>query len=289
MILIADSGSTKTDWACIWKDGANIARFRSLGYNPNYISGEEIHNDILRNLPDGFPPEAVKEVYFYGAGVSELDYGFMQDVLGGIFTNAETIFVAMDLLGAARALLGHDAGFAAILGTGTNSCLYDGEKETLNIDSLGFILGDEGSGGYIGKCFLRDYLRGNMPPEIISEVKPVIGKTLDEVIEQVYRRPQANRYCARFCQWVGDHRHEHPYYHDLMMNAFRDFFRNIVSLYPGYRDYRFNCVGSVAYHYKDLLGLAAAEFGMEMGAIIKAPIDGLVRFHSHQPELLRMP
>ena len=128
MIIIADSGSTKTDWACVRKDGTDVARFKSLGYNPNFISGEEIHNDILKNLPEGFPTDEVTEVYFYGAGVSELDYDFMRGTLLGVFPNAGKVFVAMDLLGAARALLGHEAGFAAILGTGTNSCLYDGEK-----------------------------------------------------------------------------------------------------------------------------------------------------------------
>ena len=146
MILIADSGSTKTDWVCINGNGTNIIRFKSSGYNPNYISGEEIRNDILNNLPEDFPVNEIREVYFYGAGVSELEYEFMQDVLRNVFVNAGVVFVAMDLLGAARALLGRDAGFAAILGTGCNTCLYDGEKETLNIDSLGFILGDEGSG-----------------------------------------------------------------------------------------------------------------------------------------------
>ena len=282
MILIADSGSTKTDWACTSENGVNVIRFKSLGYNPNYISGEEIRNDILANLPAGFPVKDVKEVYFYGAGVSELEYGFMQDVLKSVFVAAETVFVAMDLLGAARALLGQESGFAAILGTGCNTCLYNGEEVTLNIDSHGFILGDEGSGGYIGKTLLRDYMRGNMPTEVFAEVKPLVGKSVDEIIEQVYQKPEANRYCAQFCKWVGDHRHSHPYYHDLMLGAFRDFFRNIVSHYPDYRKYKFNCVGSVAFHYSDLLGQTAEEFGMKMGDIIKAPIDGLIEFHKPQ-------
>lgn len=283
MILIADSGSTKTDWACTSKNGANVIRFRSLGYNPNYISKEEIQKDILANLPSNFPIKDVREIFFYGAGVSELEYGFMQDALRRVFVNADTVFVAMDMLGAARALLGRESGFAAILGTGCNTCLYDGEKETLNIDSLGFILGDEGSGGYIGKALLRDYMRKNMPLEIFAEVKSLVGKSVDQIIEQVYKKPKANRYCAQFCKWVGDHRLSHPYYHDLMLNSFRDFFRNIVCLYPDYRKYHFNCVGSVAFHYPDLLSQAATESGMEMGNIIKAPIDGLIKFHTVLP------
>ena len=160
--------------------------------------------------------------------------------------------------------------------------LYNRLEDKCGIDSLGFILGDEGSGGYIGKTLLRDYMRGNMPPEVFAEVKPLVGKSVDEIIEQVYQKPKANRYCAQFCKWVGDHRHSHPYYHDLMLGAFRDFFRNIVSLYPDYRKYKFNCVGSVAFHYSDLLGQTAEEFGMKMGDIIKAPIDGLIEFHKPQ-------
>ncbi len=279
MILIADSGSTKTDWACVDENGA-VSYFHSLGYNPNFISGPEIQEDILRNLPQGFIPGSVTEIYFYGAGVSELEYDFMRETLSAVFPEVAKISVAMDLPGAARALLGDKPGFAAILGTGTNSCLYDGRDVTLNIDSLGFILGDEGSGGYIGKALLRDYARGNMPPEIYREVKGLVGKNAEEIIEQVYRKPKANRYCAQFCKWVGDNRHRHPYCNALMKNAFRDFFRNIVTLYPDYGKYTLNCVGSVGYYYQDLLGEVASEFGMSLGNIIKSPLDGLVKYHT---------
>lgn len=278
MILVADSGSTKTDWAYVRK-GAEPGYFTSQGYNPNYISGPDIQEDIRKNLPEGFCPEEVTEVYFYGAGVSELEYDFMKETLRGVFSNAGTVFVAMDLLAAARALLGDEPGFAAILGTGMNTCLYDGTKETLNIDSLGFILGDEGSGGYIGKMFLRDYARGNMPSEIYAEAKALVGKNAEEIIEQVYTKPMANRYCAQFCKWVGDHRHTHPYYNNLMKNAFRDFFRNEVCLYPDYQKYTLNCVGSVGYYNRDLLEEVAEEFGMKLGNFIKSPIDGLIKYH----------
>ena len=283
MILIADSGSTKTDWAYISEKGGAPAYFNSLGYNPNFISGPEIQDDIRVNLPAGFDPGEVEEVYFYGAGVSELDYDFMRETLSGVFPNAGTVFVAMDLLAAARALLGDRAGFAAILGTGTNSCLYDGRQVTLNIDSLGFVLGDEGSGGYIGKTLLRDYARGNMPADVYEKVKALVGKNAEEIIEQVYRKPKANRYCAQFCTWVGQNRHTIPYCHDLMVGAFRDFFRNIVSLYPDYKKYSLNCVGSVAYCHHELLAEVASEFGMSIGNIIKSPIEGLVRYHAPKP------
>ncbi len=279
MILIADSGSTKTAWAYMRK-GSEPSFFYSLGYNPNFISGPEIQEDIRRNLPAGFDVSDVSEVYFYGAGVSELEYDFMRQTLSGVFPQAGTVFVAMDLLAAARALLGDKPGLAAILGTGMNTCLYDGQKETHYIDSLGFVLGDEGSGGYIGKLLLRDYGRGNMPPEIYAEVKELVGKNAEEIIDQVYHKPKANSYCAQFCKWVGDHRHDYPYCNALMKNAFRDMFRNVVCLYPDYLKYSFNCVGSVGYNCRDLLGEVAAEFGMRLGNVIKSPIDGLVKYHN---------
>ena len=279
MILIADSGSTKTDWVCISEDGKRRIDFKSLGYNPNYITGDEIRGDILKNIPENFPIDEVKEIYFYGAGVTELQYDFMRGVLKSVFPLAETVFIAMDLLAAARALLGRESGFAAILGTGTNSCLYDGEKITLNIDSLGFILGDEGSGGYIGKKLICDFIRGDMPQDVREEVSRLVGKTGDEIIDQVYTKPFPNSYCAQFCKYVGDNRHRNQYFHDLMLGAFKDFFKAIVSHYPEYAKYKLNCVGSVGYFYQDLLSEAAKEYGMELGAIMRAPMEGLIRYH----------
>lgn len=280
MILIADSGATKTDWACVSEDGAQRIRFQSLGYNPNYITGEEIRKDILESLPENFPIDEVGEIYFYGAGVTELQYDFVRGVLRGIFTLAGEVFIAMDLLASARALLGNNPGFAAILGTGTNSCLYDGEKITLNIDSLGFILGDEGSGGYVGKRLICDFIRGDMPEHIRKEVGELLGKNGDELIDQIYTKPFPNRFCAQYCKWVGDNRHRDQYYHDLMLGSFKDFFKNIVSHYPDYKKHQLNCVGSVGFCYKDLLAEAAESFGMELGNIIKAPMDGLIEYHT---------
>ncbi len=279
MILIADSGSTKTDWVCLSEDRKMRIDFKSLGYNPNYISGEGIHDDVVSSLPTNFPLMEIKEIHFYGAGVTELQYDFMRKVLKGIFPAAEEVFIAMDLLAAARALLGHEPGFAAILGTGTNSCIYDGERITMNIDSLGFILGDEGSGGYVGKNLIRDFIRGDQPEPIREEVAQLLGKNGDELIDQIYTKPFPNRYCAQFCKYVGDNRNRDPYFHDLILNAFRDFFRNIVSRYPDYRSYRLNCVGSVGYHLKDLLKVAADEAGMELGLIVQAPLEGLIKYH----------
>lgn len=285
MIIIADSGSTKTDWAFMPDATGSCGRFSSLGYNPNFISASDVRSDILASLPEDFVREDVREVYFYGSGVDGSDVDSMRQTLAEVFSEAETIYAADDLLAAARALLGDDSGFAAILGTGTNSCLYDGMKVTMKVSPLGFVLGDEGSGGYIGKILLRDYARRNMPADVYAEVDALVGKNVKEIIEQVYRKPKPNRYCAWFCTWVGEHRDVYPYCRNLIMDAFRDFFRNIVTLYPDYQKYSLNCVGSVGYCNKEILAEVASEFGMSMGRVIKSPLDGLVEYHSHRLKL----
>jgi glucosamine kinase len=282
MILIADSGSTKTDWTCVSPDRSKFIGFKSQGYNPNYISIEEISADIRRNLPSGFVTEEVSEINFYGAGVTELQYPFMKTAMQTVFKQASVINIAMDTLASARALLGHDAGFAAILGTGTNTCLYDGEKLTLNIDSLGFILGDEGSGAYLGKRMICDFIRGDMPKEVREMVAPVLGKNGDEIIDQIYTKPFPNRYCAQFAPFIHDNMQKYRYFDDMVTDAFDAFFKNIVSHYPDYKQYKFNCVGSIGYYFLDTLKPVAAKYGMETGVILRAPMEGLIKYHTGQ-------
>ena len=279
MILIADSGSTKTDWACLPESGGRPILFTSQGYNPNYMTQEQMREDILRALPAGFVREDVRQIHFYGAGVTELQYDFVRRTLQSLFPKADPIRVAMDLLAAARALLGHRSGFAAILGTGTNSCLYDGERITRNIDSLGFILGDEGSGGYLGKRLICDFIRGQMPRRVHELTAAELGLTGDELIDRIYTQPFPNRFCAQYSRFIGRNLQTDPYFRDLVVDSFRAFFRNIVSRYPDYRRHAFNCVGSVADAYRELLTSVAGEFGMRPGRIIRTPMEGLINYH----------
>ncbi|MBR1872861.1 MAG: N-acetylglucosamine kinase [Bacteroidales bacterium] len=282
MILIADSGATKTEWALVSREGDKLYGFFSQGYNPNYIGTEEIAADLRSSLPEGFPADRVEEIYFYGAGVTELHTALLRDFLTGIFPNVDVVFTARDLLGAARALLGHSRGFAAILGTGTNSCIYDGEKDVYNVSSLGFILGDEGSGAYIGKKMICDYMRADMPGEVSEMVGRLLGKSSSELIAQIYTKPFPNRYCAQYCSFISENLGTHPYFYALVLSCFRDFFSNIVSHYPDYTRYRFNCVGSVGYYFKNILERVAQEYGMEVGTILKTPMEGLIRYHGGQ-------
>ena len=280
MILIADSGATKTEWACISKDGATRIGFFSQGYNPNYITGTQIVADIRANLPEGLSPDLVDEIYFYGAGVTELQYPFMEKTLREVFAKAEKVFIAMDTLASCRALLQREPGFAAILGTGANYCLYDGCNEGLNVDSCGFILGDEGSGGYLGKRMITDYLRHNMPPKVYKLVGKELGRTNDELIDVIYTKPFPNRFCAQYAKFISEHLDYDPYFPELVTDAFRKFFERIVTHYPDYQKYTFNSVGSVGYYFRSLLEPVVKEFGMKMGIVLKAPMEGLIKYHT---------
>ena len=280
MILIADSGATKTEWACVSRDGSERISFFSQGYNPNYISGPQIVADIRENLPAALDPLQVSEIYFYGAGVTEMQYPFMEGVLREVFTAAEKVFIAMDTLASCRALLQREPGFAAILGTGANSCLYDGCNEGLNVDSCGFILGDEGSGGNLGKRMITDFIRHNMPDNVYALVAGELGMSNEELIDTIYTKPFPNRFCAQYAKFINEHLDFDPYFPDLVTDAFRQFFLLIVTHYPDYQKYTFNAVGSVAYYFKPLLQNVVEEFGMKMGTILQAPMEGLVKYHT---------
>lgn len=277
MILIADGGSTKTHWTLIGSTEETID-FHSEGYNPYYVDEPYIVESLKKSLPETFRTEDVKELYFYGAGVHNAEKAaILKRAFQQVFTQAQ-IEIEHDLLAACRALLGHDKGFAAILGTGTNTCLYDGKDITRNIDSAAYILGDEGSGCYMGKQLLKDIIRDTVPPEIKKNFQDMYHISEHEIMDNIYTKPLANRFCASFTKFF-DTNMDSEYCQQLIRSAFRDFFKNLVSLYPGYRELKLNCIGSVAFCFKDILASVAAEFGMEMGVILKSPIPGLIRFH----------
>lgn len=281
--LIADSGSTKTDWCCLECGSGRQLRFTSQGYNPNYMTRAEIAADMLRCLPSDLDTDSIDEVYFYGAGVTPMQYPFIESILRSVFPALDGVSVAMDTLAAARALLGRKPGLAVILGTGMNSCLYDGEEEVLNIDSCGFIMGDEGSGGYIGKTLLRDFIRGDMPAYAGKIVAAKVRMSPEEIIDTIYTKPFPNRFCAQYSRFVKMHLGSGPYFRELVESSFRDLFRNVISRYPNYRDYSFNCVGSVGYGFKDILEGVVSEYGMKVGRIVRTPMPGLVEYHTVAP------
>ena len=277
MILIADGGSTKTTW-CLVDAHASRSLFHTEGYNPEFIDTPGIIASLRHNLPATLDPGAITEVYYYGASVvSARQVATVADAMQTVFDQAQ-VFVGHDLLAAARALLGRQAGFAAILGTGTNSCVYDGANITHNVDSLGYFLGDEGSGAFLGKALLRDYLRGDMPANLAAEFRATYGLERDEILERLYNQSFPNRFIASFAKFAHDH-YQEAYCQQLVAEAFDSFFRNIIKKYPNYQTHTFNCVGSVGYNFRAALAQAAAAHGMRVGKIIRSPIDDLVSYH----------
>lgn len=282
MIIIADGGSTKTNWCLLNNENKKIY-FNTEGYNPYFVSKEYVIDSLKKNLPDDLEFDKITEVNFYGAGVHNAEkVAVLEEALKTAFTKS-SIFVGHDLLAAARALLGTQSGFAAILGTGTNTCIYDGEGIEYQIDSAAYILGDEGSGCYIGKKLLTDYLRGYMPKSVRQTFWETYKLTPDDIQENVYSKPLANRFCASFSKFVYDNTDNIEYTRNLVKTSFEDFFKNLVSHYPNYQSYDFNCIGSVAYNFRNVLEEVATEWGMKMGTIIRSPIDNLVKYHIEHP------
>jgi glucosamine kinase len=279
MILIADGGSTKTSWCQLdLADPQQRVHFNTEGYNPYFIDTAGIVASLDASLPDTLNRQAVREVSYYGAGCStEQNVATVEKAMRQVFPLAN-IFVGHDLLASARALLGNKPGFAAILGTGTNSAIYDGKDITHNIDSLGYFLGDEGSGSWIGKRLLRDYMRGLLPDGLQEAFREQYGLDNEQIFDRVYNQPLPNRFLASFSKFAYDHNNV-SYCRDIVVDGFEAFFRNLVTQYPGYQNYSFNCVGSVGYNFRDALAQVARAHGMEVGKIIRSPIDSLVDYH----------
>lgn len=282
MIIIADGGSTKTNW-CLLNDENKKIYFNTEGYNPYFVTVEYVIESLKNNLPDDLELEKITEVNFYGAGVHNHEKAEqLKTAFSAVFTHSD-IFVGHDLLAAARALLGKNTGFTAILGTGTNTGIYDGNEIVYQIDSAAYILGDEGSGCHIGKKLLTDYLRGYMPEAVRASFWETFQLTPDDIQENVYTKPLANRFCASFAKFAYDNSDNIGYTRGLVKTSFTEFFTNLVSHYPDYQKHELNCIGSVAYNFRNILEEVADEFGMKVGKIIRSPIDDLVKFHIDYP------
>lgn len=275
MTLIADSGSTKTAWAVC--SGGNVeTTYETAGINPFHQSNDEIVRTV-----DVLPPliRQADRLYFYGAGCTAEKKEVVADALRSVFADAD-ISVESDLLGAARALLQHECGIACILGTGSNSCLYDGHRITQNVPPLGYILGDEGSGAAIGKRFVGDCLKNQTPADLKRLFLDTYATSTADIVEHVYRQPLANRYLAQFAPFLSANIGRYDYIRTLVTDCFRDFFTRNVLQYDGARDLPVAFVGSVAFHFAALLREAAQTLGLTVGKIEKSPIVGLAAFHT---------
>jgi N-acetylglucosamine kinase-like BadF-type ATPase len=276
MILIADSGSSKTDWRTIDPQG-NISQFRTIGFNPYYQSKEEMAAGLQE--PDLLNISGeVTEIFYYGAGCSsEVNKSIVEQALREVFPSA-SIEIDHDLLAAARATCGTKPGIACILGTGSNSCDYDGQEIIDTRPAPGYILGDEGGGAYIGRQFLHDYIYDEMPVHIKNLVNEEYQLTNQEIQINVYQRPFPGRYMASFCRFLSQHKND-PYCYKLYQKAFGDFFKKHVMQYQDYQNKQVNFVGSIAYYNSDILRKVAFDLNISINIILETPIAGLALYH----------
>ena len=276
MILIADSGATKTDW-CLGEKTTDARVIQTQGINPFHQSAEHIYKvlaeELLLQLGEA---TNITHIHFYGAGCTPEKSVIVKEQLQALFLDAD-IDVRSDLLGAARSLCGKEQGIACILGTGSNSCLYDGEKIIANVSPLGYILGDEGSGAVLGKRLVGDCLKHQLPEHICQAFLNETGLTPADIINKVYRQPQANRFLASLTPFLSAHRDE-PAVHALLVDCFTEFFKRNVMQYA-YEGSEVHFTGSIAWYFQEEVKEAAESLGIRTGKFIKSPIHGLTKFH----------
>lgn len=281
--LIADSGSTKTDWCLVEQGQATRTVFHSQGINPFHQSEEDIRKILTGEVAPRLSGHTVSRLCFYGSGIRPEMEPLMRTLLGAAFPSAGRVEVASDLLGAARALCGHREGVACILGTGSNSCLYDGRNIVLNTPPLGYILGDEGSGAVLGARLLNGLYKGWLPKELRRAFEDTYGIDLSRVIQRVYREPLANRFLAGLSPFIRQHI-ACAEVEMMVVDCFRQFLCRNVRPYLSQGNSPVSALGSVAFHYSSQFEKALEAEGMRKGTIAQSPMDGLVRYHLGQPE-----
>ena len=282
-MLIADSGSTKTDW-CVILDNTPIKRIGTKGLNPFFQSEEEIQQELTHSLLPQLPEGTIDSVYFYGAGCTPEKAPTLRRAIADSLPVVGNIKAYSDMLAAARGLCGREAGITCILGTGSNSCFYDGKEIVNHISPLGFILGDEGSGAVLGKLLVGDILKNQLSPAIKEVFLKQFDLTVPEIIDRVYRQPFPNRFLASLSPFIAQHLEE-PGIRQLVLGSFIAFLRRNVMQYD-YTQYPAHFIGSVAHCYKEILQEAAQETGIRLGKILQSPMEGLIQYHSdplHQP------
>ena len=278
MIYIADSGSTKADWTPV-RQGKQGTKISTKGFNPNFWKTEDIIVELQKEFVPHMPAEPAAHVVFYGSGCWDAKRKkVIADALKVIFPQAE-IAVEHDLLASARATCGDEPGIACILGTGSNSVLYDGRDEKDNVTNLGYLIGDEGSGTHLGRKLIQAYAYREMPADLEAEFEKEVPGGKSEILDNLYQKPHPNLYLSRFTRFLNAQA-AHPFTEELSKESFREFIRRHVCKYEGHQELPVHFVGSVAHYFaKPLREVLTGEFGLQAGKIIKAPIDSLVAYH----------
>ncbi len=277
-ILIADSGSTKTDWALI-NNNQSVIRFQTVGFNPTFQNEQQISEALKKELVPQLKSTSklITQVHFYGAGCSSTEKtNMVKSALQVTFSNS-TIHVKHDMLGAAIAACQNKIGIACILGTGSNACLYDGKNVCEELESLGYFFGDEGSGADIGKAFIYAYLKNKMPQHIKIQFENE-GYNIKNILHHIYKEPYPNRYLAKICKFIIKYK-EDEYIIQIISNCFESFINEQVSKITNSKKYQINFVGSIAFHFQTSLKLVFQKKHYTLGAIIQSPIEGLIKYH----------
>ena len=280
MKLIAESGSTKTEW-CLIEGGYVIDHAFTDGINPYFQTRREISRCIRLQLSDKFFSRKIEEIYFYGAGcTTEEKKNIVKASIIAQFRVSSHIY--SDLLAAARSLFKNDPGIACILGTGSNSCFYDGTNIVSNVRSLGYILGDEGSGAVLGKTFLSDCLKGLASPEITQNFFDIYRIKAEDVLDLVYNRPFPNRFLSTLSFFLANYL-DNDYVYSLVYNNIKNFFTRNLLQYD-YQNHPISFAGSVAHNYSPILLKVANEFAIEIQEVVESTMTGLVKYHSQHIE-----
>ncbi len=279
MILLGDSGSTKTDWRLLSGDQV-LEQYSCMGLNPHFNSSESIHQEIEKMIPADTAAQ-IEADHFYGSGCSSAENkSCVEKGLARHFKQAR-LFVHHDLLAAARASSGREAALVGILGTGSNCCSYDGNEIVKTLRSGGYTLGDEGGGVNLGRMVLKAYVEEYLPADLVQAFEKRYQTDYDQILEALYKKEYPNRYMAQFSRFAFHHQ-KHPFVLELILENFRDFFRHKVVRLKTAELNRLNLVGSIAFYYHDLIRSVAEEFDVQIGTVIEKPISGLALYHLGQ-------
>jgi N-acetylglucosamine kinase-like BadF-type ATPase len=278
MILIADSGSTKTDWRLVDEGGNRLSSVVTEGLNPYFLSEEEIAAIIQQKVLPSL--DNVEKIFFYGAGCgAPVKAHLVSHALLSVINTRPRVEVSGDILGAARSLLQNEPGIACILGTGANSCLYDGSKITHIMPSLGYMFSDWGSGTVMCKDLISLLLQEKLPSDLLDDFHTTYRMGRPEILDNIYNKPLPNRFLASFTPFLLKHA-EVPECKDIIMTNFEKFFSYYVKRYPRANgSYKVSFVGSIAFRFRPYLEQAARENAIEIASIVQHPMDGLVRYH----------
>ncbi len=276
--IIVDSGASKAKWL-IHENNTKQVFIETIGFNPYYYSPKILHDEITNKIFPRVDPHSIQQIHFYGAGISTVNkITKVRKILDNHFTNA-LIEVEHDLLAAARSLLQDQEGICCILGTGSNSCIYNGKQIVHNIPSLGYFFADEGSGTHIGKLFIESYLKNQLPRDLIKLFVNDFGLTNEEILDHIYNKEKPNQFLASFSPYVSSHI-EHEFMRHIVKKSFIDFFETYITQYPDFTNYNLAFIGSIAFEFQKILREVALSYNLKIIEIQKDPMAGLIKYHA---------